>query len=84
MHPILPDSQHIHCTPYPTSHDLHPGSLPGMLGTVKRITVNLPDELDHRLRQDAAANDVTVSQLIREAIESYLANAPAEHIDQPR
>ena len=47
-----------------------------MLAYMKRTTVKLPDELDARLRHEAARRGVTVSELTRTAIESHLA-APA-------
>ena len=37
-----------------------------------RTTVNLPDELDARLRHEAERRGVTVSDLTREAIEAHL------------
>src|SRR5438270_14067487 len=40
--------------------------------TVKRTTVKLPDELDARLRHEAARRGLTVSEITREAIESHL------------
>ena len=43
-----------------------------MLAYVQRTTVKLPDELDARLRHEAARRGVTVSALTREAIESHL------------
>jgi len=39
---------------------------------MKRTTVKLPDELDARLRHEAARRAMTVSDLTREAIESHL------------
>jgi predicted transcriptional regulator len=39
---------------------------------VKRTTVKLPDELDARLRHEAARRRVTVAELTREAIEAHL------------
>ncbi len=40
--------------------------------TMKRTTVKLPDELDARLRYEARRRGVTVSELTRDAIRSYL------------
>lgn len=40
--------------------------------TMKRTTVKLPDDLDARLRHEAARRGVTVSELTRQAIESHL------------
>jgi predicted transcriptional regulator len=39
---------------------------------MKRTTVKLPDELDARLRHEAARRGTTVSAVTREAIESHL------------
>jgi len=39
---------------------------------MKRTTVKLPEQLDARLRHEAARRGMTVSQLTREAIESHL------------
>jgi hypothetical protein len=39
---------------------------------MKRTTVKLPDDLDARLRHEAARRGVTVSDLTREAIEAHL------------
>jgi len=40
--------------------------------TMKRTTVKLPDELDARLRHEAARRRLTISELTREAIETHL------------
>ncbi len=39
---------------------------------MKRTTIKLPDELDARLRHEAARLGTTVSELTREAIEARL------------
>ena len=39
---------------------------------MKRTTVKLPDDLDAKLRQEAARRGMTVSALTREAIQSHL------------
>jgi predicted transcriptional regulator len=39
---------------------------------LKRTTVKLPDDLDARLRHEAARRNMTISDLTREAIESHL------------
>jgi Arc/MetJ-type ribon-helix-helix transcriptional regulator len=39
---------------------------------MKRTTVKLPDELDARLRHEADRLRITVSELVREAIEQRL------------
>jgi predicted transcriptional regulator len=43
-----------------------------MLAYMQRTTVKLPDELDARLRHEAARRGITVSELTREAIETLL------------
>jgi predicted transcriptional regulator len=39
---------------------------------MKRTTVKLPDELDARLRHEAARRKLTISELTRQAIEAHL------------
>lgn len=39
---------------------------------MKRTTVKLPDDLDDRVRQEAARREMTISDWTREAIEAYL------------
>jgi predicted transcriptional regulator len=43
-----------------------------MLAYMKRTTVKLPDDLDARLRHEAARRGITVSELTREAIEVHI------------
>jgi predicted transcriptional regulator len=43
-----------------------------MLAYMKRTTVKIPDALDARLRHEAARRGTTISELHREALESYL------------
>jgi hypothetical protein len=43
-----------------------------MLACMKRTTVKVPDELDARLRHEAKRRGTTVSEITREALESYL------------
>lgn len=42
------------------------------MASMRRTTVNLPDDLDARLRHEAERCGVTVSELTREAIETLL------------
>jgi Ribbon-helix-helix protein, copG family len=49
-----------------------------MLAYMKRTTVKISDELDARLRHEAARRRVTISDLTREALEAYLTD------DSPR
>jgi hypothetical protein len=39
---------------------------------MRRTTVKLPDELDARLRYEAARRGTTIAQITREAIEAHL------------
>lgn len=39
---------------------------------MKRTTIKIPDELDRRLRREAARRGMTVSQLTREAIAAHV------------
>jgi Arc/MetJ-type ribon-helix-helix transcriptional regulator len=43
---------------------------------MKRTTVKLPEDLDAKLRQEAARRGITVSELTREAIEAHLKGGP--------
>ena len=42
---------------------------------MKRTTVKLPDDLDTRLRHEAARRESTVAEVTREAIEIHLGGA---------
>ncbi len=43
-----------------------------MLAYMKRTTVKIPDVLDARLRHEAERRQVTIAQINREALETYL------------
>lgn len=43
-----------------------------MLAYMKRTTVKVTDELDARMRHEAERRGTTVSEITREALESYL------------
>ena len=43
---------------------------------MKRTTVKLSDELDARLRREAARRGMTISELTREAIDVHLGGGP--------
>ncbi len=43
-----------------------------MLAYMRRTTVKLPDELDAKLRHEAARRQVSISDITREAIEAYV------------
>ena len=44
----------------------------GMLAYVKRTTVKIPEQLDARLRHEAARRGTTISEVTREALEAHL------------
>lgn len=48
----------------------------GMLAYMKRTTVKIPDELDRRLRHEAERRGTTISELTREALQTYLGAEP--------
>lgn len=56
-----------------TCHGLPVLRSPDILACMKRTTVTLPDDLDMRLRHEAARRNMTVSELTREAIECHVA-----------
>jgi len=41
---------------------------------VKRTTVKIPDELDARLRHEAKRRGLTLSEVVREALDGHLAD----------
>jgi Arc/MetJ-type ribon-helix-helix transcriptional regulator len=43
-----------------------------MLAYMKRTTVKLPDDVDREMREEAARRGITVSEFVRESIESSL------------
>jgi predicted transcriptional regulator len=43
---------------------------------VRRTTIKISDELDARLRHEAARQGVTISELTRSALQSYLGAQP--------
>lgn len=45
-----------------------------MLAYMKRTTVKIPDELDARLRHEAARRGTTIADISREALEAHLGN----------
>ena len=46
--------------------------------TMKRTTVKIPDEVDRLLRHEAQRRGLTISELTRRALQSYLgADAPS-------
>lgn len=44
----------------------------GILAYMKRTTVTIPDALDGQLRYEAERRGVTISELTREALETFL------------
>ncbi len=51
-----------------------------MLAYMQRTTVKLPDELDARLRHEAARRGMTISEVTREAIEAHLGGGGRRHL----
>jgi predicted transcriptional regulator len=51
-----------------------------MLAYMKRTSVKVPDELDARLRNEAERRGKTVSEITREALESYLGGGSTRHL----
>jgi predicted transcriptional regulator len=51
-----------------------------MLAYMKRTTVKVPDDLDARLRNEAERRGQTVSDITREALESYLGGGSPRHM----
>ena len=47
---------------------------------MKRTTVKISDELDARLRHEAERSGRTISEITREALESYLGVAPRRRL----
>jgi predicted transcriptional regulator len=48
---------------------------------MKRTTIKISDELDAKLRHEAERRGVTISEVTREALESYLGgNGPRRHL----
>ena len=43
-----------------------------MLAYMKRTTVKIPDELDARLRREAATRGMTISEVTRDALQEHL------------
>jgi len=50
--------------------------IPGIIDPMKRITVDLPDELYERLRLAAFAEDRSKSAVVRDRLESSLPELP--------
>jgi predicted transcriptional regulator len=47
---------------------------------MKRTTIKLPDDLDARLRHEAERRGTTVSEITREAIQTYLGAGEPRHL----
>lgn len=47
---------------------------------MRRTTVKIPDELDARLRREAAGRGVTISEVTREALEEHLGAPPRRRL----
>ena len=48
--------------------------------TMKRTTVKISDELDGRLRHEAERTGRTISEVTRDALESYLGVSPRQRL----
>ncbi len=51
-----------------------------MLAYMRRTTVKIPDELDERLRHEAARRGITISELTREALAAHLGVGDARRL----
>jgi predicted transcriptional regulator len=47
---------------------------------MRRITVKLPDELDAKLRHEAARRGSTIADVVREAVEAYVAGGAGRRL----
>ncbi|HJQ36782.1 MAG TPA: CopG family transcriptional regulator [Thermoanaerobaculia bacterium] len=47
---------------------------------MKRITIKLPDDVDAKLRHEAAHRGITVAAIVREAIKTHLSAQRIEEI----
>lgn len=52
-----------------------------MIGTMKRTTIMLPDDVDAQLRYEAKRRGVSMTDLAREAITAYLVDPAGEGRD---
>lgn len=52
-----------------------------MLAYMRRTTVKIPDELDERLRHEAARRGITISELTREALAAHLGVGEVRRLD---
>jgi hypothetical protein len=50
-----------------------------MLTYMKRTTVHVDDDVDARMRQEAARRALTVSDWVREAVVAHLPGSPSPH-----
>jgi hypothetical protein len=48
---------------------------------MKRMTVQLPDDLDARLRTEAQRRGATIAEVTRAALEEHLRGGPARRLD---
>ena len=50
---------------------------------MKRTTVKLPDDLDARLRHEAERRGVTISELVRDAVEAHVLGGVRRKLGAP-
>jgi predicted transcriptional regulator len=51
-----------------------------MLAIMRRITVKLPDDLDAKLRHEAARRESTIADVMREAVEAHVAGVAGRRL----
>jgi predicted transcriptional regulator len=51
-----------------------------MLATMRRITVKLPDDVDKKLRHEAAHRGSTIGEIARAAIEAHVGGAAGRRL----
>jgi predicted DNA-binding protein len=57
------------------------GRLASGHSAMKRVSVQLPDDLDARLRDEAQRRGVTIAEITRAALEEHLRGGADRHLD---
>jgi metal-responsive CopG/Arc/MetJ family transcriptional regulator len=65
-----------------TANGTHESRIPCIIDFMKRITVDLPDDLYERLRLAAFTEHHSVSEAVRDRLASALPQLPASNGDQ--